>query len=151
MVGNPSRATASRTHKEHMMSMTARMSRAMSVTGLAAVAVFLPVAAGAADEPPPVNNNNSNKAQVEYSERQAQPSPHPPKAQVEHDETARLVPAPTEVGRASSATDALQGTDDLQGSAVAWQLALSAFGGAALTGVGVAGTRQLRRHHSAVV
>lgn len=128
------------------MSMTARMSRGMSVTGLAAAAVCLPVAAGAADEPPQVS-----KAQVEYSERKAQPSPHPPKAQVEHDEPARSVPPPAEVGRASSVTDDLQGTGDLQGDALVWQLALSAVGGAALTGVAVAGTRQLRRHHSAVV
>ncbi|HZI97842.1 MAG TPA: hypothetical protein VFD41_10000 [Actinomycetales bacterium] len=117
------------------MSKTQRVVRGMSVVGLAASAVWLPVAANAADEPQPVP-----KAQVEYLERQG--APHPPKAQIEHAE--RGAEPANKPGSATSISDSSTG------NAVAWQLALSAAAGAAVTGVVLVGTQRVRRHHSVV-
>ena len=120
------------------MSKSVRVTRGLSVVGLAASAAFLPVVAFAADEPAPVN-----KAQVEYVERQA--TPNPPKAQVEHDERSDA----GQPGRTEESTSGSSSSGGLD--APAWQLALSAAGGAVVAGAAVVGTSRVRRHqHSAV-
>lgn len=120
------------------MSKTQRVCRGMSVVGLAACAVCLPAAASTAGEPTP-----PNKAQIEYLERQSQPSPHPPKAQIEYDERQAAVTT-QETGEGASVSE------ELPGNTVGWHLALSAAAGAAVTAAVVAGTQQVRRHHSVV-
>lgn len=114
---------------------TQSLVRGTSVVGLAACAVWLPAAAEAAVGPPPIP-----KAQVEHLESRA--TPQPPKAQIEHAERD-AVPV-DQPGRATSVTDSSTG------SAVLWQLAISAAAGAALSGVVLVGTQRVRRHHSAV-
>jgi hypothetical protein len=86
-------------------------------------------------------------AQVEYAERQAANRGHPTKAQIEAAERTNETQRSTSEDAGSLPRRApLPGGDD----AAAWQIALSAALGAALTGAAVLGARQATRHGHAV-
>ncbi len=86
-------------------------------------------------------------AQIEYAERQAANRGHLTKAQIEEAERTNGTQRSTSEDAGSLPRRApVSGGDD----AAAWQLALSAALGAALTGAAVLGSRQATRHRHAV-
>lgn len=119
------------------MSVTQPLLRWMSVATLSAGAVCLPVLAAAAAEP-----SSGNKAQVEHSEALAQPTPAN-KAQIERAERLQLEGAEANVPEPAAGTSSAS----VSGDATAWQLALSALGGAVLAGGVAVGAQRVSRHH----
>ena len=111
--------------------------------GLSAIfLLFIPTAAAAAAEPVA-----TTKAGIEYTERLAAEQLRS-KAQVERDERASQSPASRTIGGG-----ALPGAVDRHssgGGAAAWQLALSAALGAAVTGGLVVASRQINQHRHAI-
>ena len=101
---------------------------ALAVALSALTLVLLPAAALA-------TTDHSPKAAIEHAERQAAGPSHATKAQVEHHEA---LPVP--------ATDNPQPATSSTGDAALWKLALSAGGGAALTGAVVLASRRVGQH-----
>jgi hypothetical protein len=119
--------------------MTRTSRAAAGATGLALCTLPLLVPAAVADTHEP-----RTKAQIEHAERLGGGQNHPTKAQVEQRERDQ---ASTGQGqqRNAPATPASGGDD-----AAAWQLALSAALGAAVTGGIVLTSRQVSHHRQAV-
>jgi hypothetical protein len=125
------------------MSHFARAGATSAALTLAALPL-LPVVAVADTGPHP------SKAQIEYQERAAAASQHPTKAQVEYAERSQAGangPATADGSRSRTGTQAPISDN---GDAAAWQLALSAAVGAALSGGVVLASRQVSRHRQAV-
>jgi hypothetical protein len=110
-------------HRPHRRHHVAALTLALSAMPL----VLLPAAALATTDPGP-------KAAIEHAEHQAAATTHPTKAQVEHREARPAAPADPQPVSAST------------GDAAAWQLAMSAALGAALTGAVVVTSRRIGRH-----
>jgi hypothetical protein len=126
------------------MNQFARAGLGAAALTVAALPLF-PAVALADNDPQP------NKAQIEYQERVAAASQHQTKAQIEYAERSQAAAG----GSASSASGSQSGTASQApisdgGDAAAWQLALSAAVGAALTGGAVLASRQVTRHRHAV-
>jgi hypothetical protein len=119
--------------------MTRTSRAAVGATGLALCTVPLLVPAAVADTTHP-----KTKAQIERAERLAADQNRPTKAQVEQEER---VQASTGPGRQSNVPLTPPAPSD--GDAAAWQLALSAALGAAVTG-GIVLTRQVSHHRHAI-
>jgi hypothetical protein len=130
--------------KERTMNQFARAG--LGAAALTAAALpLLPAIAVADDGPHP------SKAQIEYQERVAAATQHPTKAQIEYAERSRAAagaPASATAGSRSQTTSRVPISDG--GDAAAWQLALSAAAGAALTGGAVLASRQVSRHRQAI-
>lgn len=123
------------------MSVTQPLLRWMSVATLSAGVVCLPTLAAQAAELSP-GGSASNKAQVEHSEALAQPTPAN-KAQIERGERLQVEGAEANVPEPAAGASSASVS-----GAAAWQLALSALGGAVVAGGVVVGAQQMsRRHH----
>jgi hypothetical protein len=120
--------------------MTRTSRAAVGATGLALCIVAVLVPAAVADTTQP-----RTKAQIERAERLAAEQNRPTKAQVEQEERAQ---APTGPGRQSNVPLTPSAPSD--GDAAAWQLALSAALGAAVTGGIVLTSRQVSHHRQAI-
>jgi Flp pilus assembly protein TadB len=122
--------------------MTRTSRAAVGATGLAlcTVALLVPAAVAVADTTQP-----KTKAQIERAERLAADQNRPTKAQVEQEERAQASTGP---GLQSNVplTPPAPSDDD----AAAWQLALSAALGAAVTGGIVLTSRQVSHHRQAI-
>lgn len=124
--------------------MTSTAGAAAGAAGLALITLPLLVPVAVADSTTP-----QTKAQIENAERSAAAT-HPSKAQVERDEGEQV---PTDPGQPAAggegSTPSTPGGSD-GGDAAAWQLALSAALGAAVTGGVVLVSGQVRQHRHAV-
>jgi hypothetical protein len=120
--------------------MTRTSRAAAGATGLALCTLTLLVPAAVADTTQP-----RTKAQIEHAERLGGEQNHPTKAQVEQRERAQ---ASTGQGQQRNAPATPPASSD--GDATAWQLALSAALGAAVTGGIVLSSRQVSHHRHAV-
>jgi hypothetical protein len=125
------------------MTRTARAAVGAAGLALGTLPLLVPIAVAASTRPP-------TKAQVEHYERSARTA-HPTKAQIERDEHARASSGPGQPSAAGggSAPSILTGPNG--SDAAAWQLALSAALGAAVTGGGVLlASRHVNQHRHAV-
>jgi Flp pilus assembly protein TadB len=120
--------------------MTRTSRAAVGATGLVLCTIPLLVPAAVADTTQP-----KTKAQIERAERLAADQNRPTKAQVEQEERAQASTGP---GLQSNVplTPPAPSDDD----AAAWQLALSAALGAAVTGGIVLTSRQVSHHRQAI-
>jgi hypothetical protein len=108
------------------------------------LSLLVPIAVADSTTPP-------TKAQVEHDERLARPPSHPTKAQIEHDEHVRASSGPGQPSAAGGGSASSIPTGPNGGDAAAWQLALSAALGAAVTGGGVLlASRHVNQHRHAV-
>ena len=136
--------------KETTMTTTTRPRAAavatLALTGALAVSPLLAVTAWA-DEPS--GTAARTKAQIEHEERQATAGPMS-KAQIEHQEmTAADATSGTSVSTSGAAAQSQPiGSSSSSGDAAAWQLAVSAALGAAVTGAAFVGARQVARHRT---
>lgn len=103
---------------------------------LSALPLVLVPATAAADSGP------STKAAIEHAEQQAAAPTHPPKAQVEHDESTSTRPSGQQITPSPHPSGGLDAT--------AWQLALSAALGALVTGGVVVGYHRLAQQGTAI-
>jgi len=138
--------------KETTMTTTTRPRAAavatLALTGALAVSPLLAVTAWA-DEPS--GTAAPTKAQIEHEERQATAGPMS-KAQIEHQEMTAADATSGTSGSTSGAASTAQSqpidSSSSSGDAAAWQLAVSAALGAAVTGAAFVGARQVARHRT---
>ena len=117
-----------------------RPAAAVSTIALSALC-YLMVPNGANADTAPVTGT---KAGIEHAERSAAGEGGLSKAQIERDERASNAGSNAE--RRAPAGDPVSGND----GATQWQLAFSAFLGAAVTGGVVVATRQVNQHRHAI-
>jgi len=124
------------------MTRTTRAAVGAAVLALGTLPLLVPIAVADSTTSPP-------KAQVEHDERSAGPA-HPTKAQIERDEHARASSGPGQPSAAGGGSAPSIPTGPNGGDAAAWQLALSAALGAAVTGGVLLVSGQVRQHRHAV-